>query len=135
MLPSLPSLARFRPRTPLHSNIRGLPVCLSAQHFHACAAALGSKNHGWYHRALAAVVEEPPPPFPAPPVGHARPRAYLDLRAGAPGEEAPSPPTRVVIELADDVVPLTVLNFINVRDTGGGVRVQARWLAVVVPFT
>ena len=91
----------------------------------------GTKHLDWFHNALDRETSTPrtgPPPFPLAPLhDRARARAYLDFAFGSPGGTASSgsggggseqgPPGapslhRVVFELADDLVPVTVDNFL-----------------------
>ena len=113
-----------------------------ARHLHTSPPLLrGTKNLGWYHRALQQQERDKargaaPPPFPEAPLhGRARARCYLDFSFGAAGEAggeaakgaaaaAPAAPAaaapaaaapqvhRVVFELADDIVPVTAGNFL-----------------------
>ena len=69
----------------------------------------GSRGWDWYYNALEKEKETPQAPHvlhykPLKP-GHVRPRAFLDF--ATEGEAL----GRVVIELADDIVPQTVENF------------------------
>ena len=75
----------------------------------------GARGHGWYHRALQAQAEEQPPPaeIPDAPAGVARPKAFLDLSIDD------NDAGRVTIELASDIVPNTVDNFVKLC-TGDG---------------
>lgn len=108
-------------------------LLLSSSHASGCAAgsrrllhasaalARGSKGLDWYVRALrradAEASRAEPPVFPVAPLhNRKRARAYVDLAFGAPDDAGtPPPPQRVVFELADDIVPITVANFLTVR--------------------
>ena len=98
----------------------------------------GSKNLDWYYNAIARREElkdaVDPPVFPAETLhGRKRARAFIDFRigqgadgGGGGGAEAPSAAavSRVVVELADDIVPLAVENFLRLceRPAGAGYR-------------
>lgn len=101
----------------------------------ACAAVgaalgrRGSKNLDWYINAIARreelkdVVE--PPVFPAETLhGRKRARAFIDFQTGRDEPGAEPVVSRVVVELADDLVPLAVENFIRLceRPSGQGYR-------------
>lgn len=90
----------------------------------------GTKHLDWFHNALdqESAAQRLPPPFPLDPLhGRPRARAYLDFAFGSPGGnssgnsnegaggegQAASALHRVVFELADDVVPVTVDNFLS----------------------
>lgn len=58
-----------------------------------------------------------PPVFPRNPLhGKPRARAFIDWQAG---KDADAAVQRVVIELADDIVPVTVENFLKVGACAG----------------
>jgi hypothetical protein len=111
------------------------------------AGRRGSKHLDWFINAVArgeaAKAAAPTSVMPADPLhGRKRARAFLDFSFGRPAAPAaaspagadvaaaaaaPPPPvvSRVVVELADDIVPRTVTNFLQVRscgacDRGGG---------------
>jgi cyclophilin family peptidyl-prolyl cis-trans isomerase len=69
----------------------------------------GARGRGWYFKALAEAAEEKPAPaeIPSSPAGFTRPQAFFDLSIDN-GEAK-----RVTIELASDIVPDTVDNFIK----------------------
>ena len=100
------------------------------------AGRRGTKNFDWYNVAMAeaaaakTAVEAPPfPPELTP--GRKRARAFIDFQFGAdaapaaapaaaaPADAAAAAPgaavSRVVVELADDLLPLTCDNFLQVR--------------------
>jgi cyclophilin family peptidyl-prolyl cis-trans isomerase len=95
-------------------------------YFHTTGVSYrGTKHLDWFHNALdkeTSTQRQGPPPFPLDPLhGRARARAYLDFAFGAPGgssgsSEGPQGASslhRVVFELADDIVPVTVDNFLS----------------------
>ena len=90
------------------------------------AAARGSKNLDWYYNALEEREESrlrvAEPVFPAETLhGRKRARAFIDFQLGAAdAPDGATPLGRVVVELADDLVPLTVRNFLNVRGRKDG---------------
>lgn len=94
----------------------------------AVGAALGrrgSKNLDWYINAIARREElkdvVDPPVFPAETLhGRKRARAFIDFQTGRdePGVEPAI--SRVVVELADDLVPLAVENFIRLCERPAG---------------
>jgi cyclophilin family peptidyl-prolyl cis-trans isomerase len=90
--------------------------------FHSSAhASRGSKNLDWYFNALDAVEKRKahvePPVFPKETLhGKKRARAYLDFAFGRDSNDGAANAQRVVVELADDIVPTTVSNFLTVRD-------------------
>lgn len=76
----------------------------------------GSKNLDWYRNALRRIEQEKnrinPPIFPVETLhGKPRQRMALDFQIG---KDTDNNVQRIVIELADDIVPLTVSNFIKV---------------------
>lgn len=93
----------------------------------------GSRGWDWYYKALEKEKQAPKAPHilhykPLQP-DHVRPRAFIDF---ATAEE---PVGRVVIELADDVVPKTVENFKQLL-TGtapSGFSYQGNRILAVVP--
>lgn len=89
----------------------------------------GTKNLDWYINAVARrealkdVVE--PPVFPAETLhGRKRARAFIDFQTGRAESGAEAAVSRVVVELADDLVPLAVENFLRLceRPVGQGYR-------------
>lgn len=84
------------------------------------APVFGTKHLDWYQNALRRQEElkthVEPPPYPAEPLhGRKRARAFIDFQIGKAEEGGDAAPTqRVVLELADDIVPNTVTNFLNV---------------------
>ena len=93
----------------------------SALHTSAWSAR-GSKNLDWYYNALQEREDEKTrveqPVFPPEPLhGRKRSRAFIDFQSGAEGSGEAAPLGRVVVELADDLVPLTVRNFLAVRSS------------------
>lgn len=84
------------------------------------AGRRGSKNLDWFYNAIAeeAKVKVEHPVYPAEPLhGRKRARVFMDFQFGR--EATPDvPPSRVVFELADDIVPLTAENFVNVSMPG-----------------
>jgi cyclophilin family peptidyl-prolyl cis-trans isomerase len=80
-----------------------------------CLTRGGARGWGWYHRSLkkmnapaATVAYDAAVPTPFEP----RPKAFLDISIGGANAE------RVVIELAKDIVPNTVNNFIKLCTKG-----------------
>lgn len=99
----------------------------------------GSKNLDWYFNALReqelARQAVDAPVFPAEPLhGRRRARAFIDFQTGgrvgggAGGGADAAPLQRVVVELADDIVPLTVRNFLEVRQAAA-LRVRVTRIA------
>lgn len=92
------------------------PSVLSPSH----GGRRGTKNLDWFYSAIAeqeaAKDIADAPPFPTEPVvaGRKRARAFLDFQFGKDAGDAAAPVGRVVVELADDIVPLTVENFLQV---------------------
>ena len=90
------------------------------------ARLMGTKHLDWYFNSLRRQEElkqqKVPPPYPAETLhGRKRARAFFDVQFGrdsATAEESPNneavPTHRVVFELADDIVPITCQNFLNV---------------------
>lgn len=87
--------------------------------FHTTPAACrGTKHLDWWVRARARAPRTPPRVFPAETLhGRPRRRAFIDFSlggGGAPAEGKAAPAlSRVVFELADDIVPVTVSNFLT----------------------
>jgi cyclophilin family peptidyl-prolyl cis-trans isomerase len=87
----------------------------------------GTKSLDWYINALAQREASkdilPTTIFPSciPLHGRKRARAYLDIATGTNAEAAANA-SRIVIELADDLVPLAVTNFLTLceRPVGSG---------------
>lgn len=99
------------------SCVRPVRSRVLARTFHATASACGNKHLDWYFNAIreaeAAKHFVPPPVMPAQTLhGRKRARAYFDFKFGRDNDD---PLQRVVFELADDLVPLAVQNFISVR--------------------
>lgn len=79
----------------------------------------GSKNLDWFVKAVRKLdkMKTAPeiPPFPIETLhGKNRKRAYIDFKFGKDTEESKAPVSRIVVELADDIVPTTVANFLAV---------------------
>ncbi|TMW66107.1 hypothetical protein Poli38472_003872 [Pythium oligandrum] len=76
----------------------------------------GARGWGWYHRSLekmnapAAAVVPYDSAVPAP--SQPRPKAFLDVSIGG------APAERITVELAKDVVPKTVENFVKLCNEG-----------------
>lgn len=93
---------------------------LHAQQFHTSGvASRGTKNLDWYVKAVRKIEytkkQVVKPVFPVETLhGRKRARAFLDLKVGEDQTGAPATVSRVVIELADDVTPTTVANFLSV---------------------
>jgi len=105
---------------------RGLvrPRQLMSSYFHTSASLFrGAKHLDWYHREVEKVERAAPPPYPVDSLhGRARARAFMDFSFDSPGEgtssnEQPNVQnpnlSRVIFELADDIVPVTVGNFLS----------------------
>ena len=134
--PVLLASCRAAPLSALGHTCAALGASSGARRF------LGTKHLDWYAAALrrqeALRTQVSPPPYPAEPLhGRKRARVFFDLQfgrdAGGEGAEAAagaaaggaaggksnaSPANaahRVVFELADDIVPTTCRNFVNVR--------------------
>lgn len=77
----------------------------------------GSSGRGWYGRAVEKLSQEKPESkaydYYAPAPDARRPQAYVDITVD--GRDVP----RMVIELAQDVVPKTVDNFVKLLSTQG----------------
>jgi len=93
----------------------------------------GSRGWDWYYKALEKEKEAPKSPhvlhYKPLKADHVRPRAFLDFAAG---EEQLG---RVVIELADDIVPKTVDNFVQLCTGSGssGYSYKGNKILAVVP--
>eukprot|EP01138_Halocafeteria_seosinensis_P015121 gb/GECG01015434.1/.p1 GENE.gb/GECG01015434.1/~~gb/GECG01015434.1/.p1 ORF type:complete len:234 (+),score=30.98 gb/GECG01015434.1/:1-702(+) len=77
------------------------------------AARRGSKNFGWYQKALRNQEKmnnvTPVKNFPEETLhGKERMKAFMDIRMGEGAT-----PKRITLRLADDIVPRTVENFVN----------------------
>jgi len=77
----------------------------------------GSKNLDWYRNALRRIEQEKnrinPPIFPTTETLHGKPRQRMVLEFQI-GKESDNNIQKIIIELADDIVPLTVSNFVKV---------------------
>ena len=97
--------------------VRRAPISLVVRQLHSTPAAAGNKHLDWYFNAIRdaeaakSVVAAPVMP-PQPLHGRKRARAFMDL---AFDRDPEAPTQRVVYELADDIVPLAVQNFLAVR--------------------
>ncbi|GAB9471656.1 Gdp-mannose 4,6-dehydratase [Globisporangium polare] len=76
----------------------------------------GARGHGWFHRSLAKMNAPEAAPktydYAVPASATTRPRAFLDVSIGGAQAE------RIVVELAKDVVPKTVANFVKLCEEG-----------------
>lgn len=87
---------------------------------------MGTKHLDWYFNSLRRQEElkqtVAPPPYPSETLhGRKRQRVFFDVQfgkdsasSGADGAGEALPTQRIVFELADDIVPTTCLNFVNV---------------------
>jgi cyclophilin family peptidyl-prolyl cis-trans isomerase len=81
----------------------------------------GTKNLDWYINAVAKREElkdvVDPPVFPIETLhGRKRARAFIDFQTGREESAVEANVSRVVVELADDLVPLAVENFLRLCD-------------------
>lgn len=98
-----------------------VPSCISAG---AVGGRRGTKHLDWFYSAIgdleAAKGASAAPAYPPEPLhGRRRARVFFDFQWGRERAAGPDavPPSRVVFELADDIVPLAAQNFVAVSNS------------------